>query len=447
MHEFDLEVSPLADAVLAYVLERIRSDAPLDGTASFAELDDKVGPTITAEGLGGAEALRRFVDVLAPATISQDHPRHLSFVPNAPTEASVLFDLVVSASSMFGGSWLEAAGAVYAENAALRWIADLVGLPASAGGVFVSGGSAGNLAALVAARYAASQGRERPARWRILASNEAHSSIRMTASVMDVDIVIVPVDDRGRLTGTAVEQALAADTDKSIFAVVATAGTTNAGIVDNLDSVGEVTKRHNVWFHVDGAYGGAALASNRMRHMFKGIEVCDSFVVDPHKWFFAPFDCAAVLYRDPAIARSAHTQKAEYLEAQTERDEWNPSEYAYHLSRRARGLPFWFSLATHGTNAYCAAVDSTIDVALSAGELIEACEYTELVKPVGLSIVLLRRVGWTKDDYEAWSNDMLEKQLCFVVPTTWQGETVLRFCIVNPRTTIKDIELIVESLS
>ena len=446
VHGFDPEVAPLADAIVAYVLERIRSEAPLDGTASLSQLDALVGPTITAEGLGGLEALRRFAEVLAPATISQDFPRHLSFVPNAPTEASVLFDLVVSASSMFGGSWLEAAGAVYAENAALRWVADLVGLPEGAGGVFVSGGSAANLSALVAARHQAAQGRERPTRWRIAASDAAHSSIRMTASVMDIDVVSVPVDDRGRLTGEALEPVLSADTDKSIFAVVATAGTTNAGIVDNLRSVGQAAHAHGAWYHVDGAYGGAALASTRLRSLFDGIEQCDSFVVDPHKWFFAPFDCAALLYRDPAIARAAHTQKAEYLDAQTQRDEWNPSEYAYHLSRRARGLPFWFSLATHGTDAYRHAVDITVDVAFGAGDLIEQADHTELVRPVGLSVVLFRRVGWTKDDYEAWSNAMLEQQVCFVVPTTWLGETVLRFCVVNPRTSLDDIALILDTL-
>ena len=151
--------------------------------------------------------------MLAPACISQDHPRALSFVPSAPTEASALFDLVVGASSIYGGSWLEGSGAVHAENQALRWIADLAGLPDHAGGCFVSGGSAGNLSALVAARHAAAEartaaGRERPARWRIAASAEAHSSIASTARVMDIDVIDAPVDDRGRLTGAALARTL-----------------------------------------------------------------------------------------------------------------------------------------------------------------------------------------------------------------------------------------------
>src|SRR5829696_3115948 len=111
----------------------------------MAELRAAAGPTVTPGGIGGLAALKVFTDVLAPACISVDHPRFLSFVPAAPTEASILFDLIVGASSIYGGSWLEGGGAVYAENEALRYIADLVGLPASAGGVFVTGGTAGNL--------------------------------------------------------------------------------------------------------------------------------------------------------------------------------------------------------------------------------------------------------------------------------------------------------------
>ncbi len=116
--------------------------------------------------------------------------------------------------------------------------------------------------------------------------------------------------------------------------------------------------------HVDGAYGGAALAAPSVRHRFAGVEAADSFIVDPHKWLFAPFDSCALLYRDPEVARRAHTQHAEYLEVLQDDHgigpEWNASDYAHHLSRRARGLPLWFSLATHGTEAYAEAVETTL---------------------------------------------------------------------------------------
>ncbi len=158
MHAFDETTEELARLIMAYASRRIANPVPLDGPAPADELARRAGQTITPEGVGGAEALRVWAEVLAPATISTDHPAFLAFVPNAPSKASVLFDLVISASSTYGGSWLEGGGAVWAENQALRWIADLAGLPKGAGGVFVSGGTAGNLSALVAARHAGGRG-------------------------------------------------------------------------------------------------------------------------------------------------------------------------------------------------------------------------------------------------------------------------------------------------
>ena len=160
MHRFDDETELLAQAILDYARRRLILDpVPLDGPRPMADLEASAGQTITEDGLGGQAALALFDDVLSKACISVDHPRYLSFIPAAPTEAATLFDLVVGASSIYGGSWLEGAGAVYAENQALRWIADLAGFPAGAGGVFVQGGTLGNLSALVAARHTAAQRR------------------------------------------------------------------------------------------------------------------------------------------------------------------------------------------------------------------------------------------------------------------------------------------------
>ena len=153
--------------------------------------------------------------------------------------------------------------------------------------------------------------------------------------------------------------------------MVATAGTTNFGIVDDLASVAEVCAELGVWFHVDGAYGGAGLAAPSIRHRYDGIEQADSFIVDPHKWLFAPFDCCALIYRDPQLGRAAHTQKAGYLDVLTDAAEFNPSDYSVGLTRRARGLPFWFSLATHGTDAYTEAVERTLEVTRYAAAQIE----------------------------------------------------------------------------
>jgi L-2,4-diaminobutyrate decarboxylase len=454
MHAFDPATDELAEQILEYALGRVRLDPPpLDGPRTEAELRAACGDTITPDGIGGDRALALFTDVLAPACISVDHARFFAFVPAAPTDAAVLFDLIVGASSIYGGSWMEGAGAVHAENEALRWLAGVAGLPEGAGGVFVSGGSAGNLSALAAARYTwrSRSGQDTPRVPGIIACAEsAHSSIKAAARVMDCDVVAVPGDDRGRLSGAALRASLDALQPQDaarVFAVVATAGATNTGVIDDLAGVADVCSDRGLWFHVDGAYGGAGLLAPSVRAQFDGIERADSFVVDPHKWLFAPYDCAALLYRDPQLARAAHTQYAEYLDVLTGTADWNPADYAYHLTRRARGLPFWFSLATHGTDAYRDAVEYALSLTSQAAELVRETPYTELVLDPSLSVIVFRRTGWAPQDYQAWSDRMLAEGVTFTVPTSWRGETVLRCCFINPRTTVEDVRTIVEAMA
>ena len=448
MHQVSPDIEALADSILTYAMDRLRMDPPsIDHPLPQDTLEGLAGQTITEEGLGGDTALKLFIDTLAPACISEDHPRYLAFVPTAPSEVSTLFDLVVGASNICASSWLEGAGAIYAENQALRWISDIAGFPAEAGGVFVSGGTAGNLSALVAARHDWRQKHPRFSNQRglIISSRGAHASVEQAAHVMDADLV---QSGGHQLTGADVADTLAglsSDDRARVFAVACTAGTTNLGIIDDMKGIGEVCKRESVWLHVDGAYGGAALAAPSTRPLFDGIEQADSFIVDPHKWLFAPFDCCALIYADPEKARKAHRQHGDYLEVFYD-GIWNPSDYAHHLSRRARGLPFWFSLAVHGTKAYADAVEVTLDCAREAATMIEAHPNLEMVTDQRLSICVFRRIGWTPEQYKEWSDALLERGDGLVTPTKHEGETVLRFCIVNPRTTQQDIRLILDTL-
>jgi glutamate/tyrosine decarboxylase-like PLP-dependent enzyme len=231
--------------------------------------------------------------------------------------------------------------------------------------------------------------------------------------------------------------------------VVATGGTTNAGIIDDLAGVGEVARRRSLWFHVDGAYGCAALFAPSVRDHFDGIEMADSLVVDPHKWLFAPFDCAALIYREPNLAKAVHTQDASYLDVlhRDAPEEWNPSDYAYHLTRRARGLPLWFSLAVNGTDAYRDAVETVLAVTLQTADLIESLPYLELVRRPELSVVLFRRTGWDRDDYEKWSARLLEDQVGFVMPTTWEDQPVGRLALLHPDTTVEIIGEILATMA
>jgi aromatic-L-amino-acid decarboxylase len=435
MHHFDAETEEIARLCMEYAIDRLRLDpVPLDEPATLAELEAAAGQTISATGRPPAEVMAQFGEVLAPTCISSDSPRFLAFIPEAPTKASQLFDVVVSASAIVGSSWMEASGVVYAENQALRWISDLAGLPEGAGGCFVSGGSAGNLSALVAAREGAAANRgERPPRWRVALGDQAHSSLNSTIRIMDAVPLVVPSGGDDRLTGAALQEALDRDPDpESVFAVVATGGTTNSGQIDDLEGLAAVARERGLWLHVDGAYGLAALAAPSVRERFRGVEHADSLVVDPHKWLFAPFDCAALLYRDPELARAAHSQHAAYLDPLKTAGTWNPSDYAYHLTRRARGLPFWFSLAVHGTDAYTTAIERTLAIARDAARQIDAAPHVELVLEPELTVVLWRRPGWTPDDYATWSRRLLHDRIAFILPTTWHGETVARAVYLHP---------------
>jgi hypothetical protein len=180
--------------------------------------------------------------------------------------------------------------------------------------------------------------------------------------------------------------------------------------------------------------------------LFNGIEKADSFIVDPHKWLFAPFDACALIYKNPKLAKKAHLQKAAYLETLDEDDEWNPSDYAIHLTRRARGLPFWFSLAAHGTDEYAKAMERTMAVAKNAADQVRNHPNLKLLMEPTLSIVAFERVGWNIDDYEKWSDKLLADQIGFVTPSSHKGKPILRFAIVNPWTKESDISEILATL-
>jgi glutamate/tyrosine decarboxylase-like PLP-dependent enzyme len=424
----------IAAAAVALASRRIsKASDPKTTARPASELLADAGLTITPEGIGADEALRIFEDVIAPATRAQDDPMNLAYIPAAPTRAALAFDAVVSSYNIFAGTWESGAGAVFAENQALAWLVELLSWPKTAGGCFISGGTTGNLSALVTARQFArdQRGRHPVGQWRLACTAQAHSSVRAAAAVLDAEMIIVPENDRGQLTGEALRTALINSQD--VFAVVASAGTTNAGIVDDMAGIAAVCERFGVWMHVDGAYGGAALAAPSIRHLFNGIERADSFIVDPHKWLFATYDCCALLYRQPELARAAHAQRAGYLDA-IDREVWNPWDYGVHLTRRARGLPFWFSLATHGTDRYATAIEQTLTTARAVANGIHAIPQLSLLAEPTLSVVLFERPGWDDAAYARWSRRLALEGRILCIPTQWQGRTVLRLAFVNPAT-------------
>lgn len=446
MHIFDPK---LVGTVLGYVTERLSlAETPVDGLGDRAAMEAAIAGLIDDAPKDPRAVLDVYVDYLADTIMSADSPRFYAFIPAAPTKAALLFDMVVSAASLQGCSWLEAAGAVMAENQALRVMADIAGMPASTGGVFVSGGSAGNLSALVVARDSALMTRpeltnQRP---RVVVSDQAHSSIANALNITWMEPLVVPTRD-GHMTKADIEAALVGQDLRTVVAIVATAGTTNAGIIDNINDAADIAQAHGWWLHVDGAYGGAGMLDERIRHRYFGIERANSLVMDPHKWWFAPFDSAALLYRDPHLAKAVHTQDASYLDViHTDDADLNPSDLAYHLTRRARGMALWFSLAVNGLDAYRDAVKQGIDIARYAADQISAHPNLELLRDPELSVVLFRVSGWSAPDYQAWSDRLLQQQIAFVTPSKWNGETVGRLAFLHPGTTRTMVDEVLAAL-
>lgn len=242
------------------------------------------------------------------------------------------------------------------------------------------------------------------------------------------------------------------------MAVVATAGTTNAGIVDDLASVTAVARDRGVWCHVDAAYGGGALFSAQVRSRFTGIEAADSIAIDPHKWLFAPYDCAALLHRVPSLAKAAHAQDAAYLAALHAsprtpgtpaarsgrgggEEPWNPTDYAFQLSRRSRGLPLRSSLAVHGTERYRDAVGRYGARHGETGGHADRRDAVHHLRPGARALHrLFRRNGWARAQYDAWSDRLLADQVGARGAHDMGGGPAARLALLHPETTLDMVE-------
>lgn len=457
LHDIDINLIEMTLDIMKYVIGRITDTNPDLGYFESAEaLKEKVGETITAKGLGGEKAFDIWKTILEPACTVIDHPRHLAFVPAAPSRAAIMFDLVTSASSIHGAYWMEGAGGIFAENQAMEWLVSLTGMPEPAFGVFTSGGTAANLSALVTARetWRKHNSGNDLKRGLLITSSGAHSSIKAIGKVIDADVYLIESEEelKANELQNYIDQLNPEDRART-FAIVATAGTTNAGIIDDLNGIASVCKKENIWFHVDAAYGGGALATSKTRPLFNGIKYADSVTIDPHKWLFSPYDCGAVIYKNPSLAKEAHAQEGSYLEIFKDEgaDGFNPSDYQIQLTRRLRGLPLWFSLAMHGTEMYAKAINRGLELAQIAGDKITKHPNLELVREPSLSCVLFRRKGWEAEDYRNWTYKNHKDGYALVTPTKWKKkdktyETCARFCFINPDTSVEDIEGILSTM-
>jgi len=368
------------------------------------------------------------------------HPRHFAFVPVPSNFVSVMADTLATGFNVFSGSWLAGSGSVALELAVIDWLRQWCGLPHTAGGLFVSGGSMANLTAIVAARHAKLNDRIEGAV--VYYSDQTHSSVDRAwrvAGFLPEQIRKITSDAQFRLPLDELVRRIAEDRAAGLrpFAIVANAGTTNTGAIDPLPEIAALSKANDMWMHVDGAYGAAAALCDRGRALLQGLELADSLSLDPHKWLFQSIECGCVILRDADILKATYRITPEYLaEVHRNISEINPHDYGMQLTRGPRALKLWMSIQYFGLDAFRTAMERGFGLAELAERKLRAMPGWEIVTPAQMGIVTFHHPG---TDYEKIHNSMLSDGFALATSTVLKGRKVLRFCTINPRTTEDDI--------
>src|SRR4051794_20244545 len=396
-------------------------------------------------------------DVL-PFMGRSDHPGYFAFIPFGSTWPSALGDFVASALNVYAGSWMESAGPSQVELEVLRWFKEWVGYPSSAAGSIVSGGSVANLTALACAREAVA-GTMSPDLV-IYVSDQAHSSLARAARLLGFrahQVRVLPADESFRLDPATLAAAIRADlhAGRKPFLVSASGGATNTGAVDPLEEIAGLCAEHGAWFHVDAAYGGFAVLTERGRRTLSGLALADSVTLDPHKWLYQPYECGCLLVRDGGVLRRAFEIVPDYLrDAEADDAEVNFSDLGLQLSRSARAFKLWFSLRYFGIDAFVAAIDGAIDLAAHAATVIERSPVLEHVAPPSLGIVSFRRTfSDTDDELEIERRNAglvaaVEASGIGLVSTTrLHGLYALRLCVLNHTTRRDDVDAVLDLIA
>ncbi|CAM2010879.1 pyridoxal phosphate-dependent decarboxylase family protein [Acanthopleuribacter pedis] len=384
-----------------------------------------------------------------------DHPRFFAFVPGPGNYAGALAELLTNGFNVFCGTWIGGAGASEIELITLEWLRRLVGFPAGARGVFLSGGSEAGLVAMATARNV-KLGND-PTNAVVYCSDQTHKSLDRNLWLLGFQpqqVVRLPCDETWRLRPELLAARIAGDRAKGLrpFCVVVNAGTTNTGSVDPLNEVAEICRREDLWLHADGAYGAGAIFCEPGRKVLSGIEKVDSLGLDPHKWMFQPYSAGCVMVRNGYDLRRTFSYSAEYLKLIEESDEPNFCDYGIQLTRDFRALKLWFSLKIFGADAFEAAQCRGIELAETVAKTVVQQRWWELVSPPQLAVVTFRfrPPGLDQETLDALNREIVDTfnktGYGMVIYTKLNEETVIRMCTINPRTLDAEIQQCLEKL-
>ena len=419
--------------------------------AAYDEFDDEARARVGALAESLPERgtdLDGLLDLLfreaVPLSYNTASPGYLAYIPGGGVFPSAVADFIANAVNRYVGVWIAAPGLVQLELNVIRWFCEIIGYPPGSGGILTSGGSLANFTGVVTAR------RERlPEDFltgTIYTSDQTHHSVRKAAilagfPVNNVREIATTEDYQIRLD--VLRQQVAQDTEAGLqpFMLVASAGTTNTGAVDDLHGAADVAKDLGLWLHVDASYGGFFMLTERGRESLRGIERADSVALDPHKGLFLPYGNGSLLVRDPGALRRAHTTFADYMpDMQKDPELVDFCEISPELSRDFRGLRAWLPIKLFGIEAFRTSLDEKLDLAEWATDQLREMPDMEILAEPQLSLTAFRwaPVGHSEDALNDMNRELLARvnarKNVYITGTTLNGRYALRICVLSFRT-------------
>lgn len=421
--------------------------------ATRKEMDQIFLQEAPKEGMPANEVLDFVMENVIPNSTVISHPKAYSFVPGPSNFISTMADTLATGFNIFSGGWVASPAAAELEIVTMNWLLQLFNFPVEqGGGIFTSGGSMANLTALVTARRIKCG--DDFSKAVIYLSDQAHSSNIKAIRVLGFkkeQIRILPTDLEFRISMNKLKNAIAKDRLEGLqpFCFIASAGTTNTGTVDPLHEIADICEEEGLWMHVDGAYGGAAILSDKGAKALRGIERADSLTVDPHKWFYQPYEIGCLLVKDASWLSNTFSEKPEYLrDIEGNESEINFYDYGIQLTRRFRALKFYMSIKTYGLNTFKEAVSYNIALGDEVEQMLRKSRNWEIISPATLAVINFRYHPLDLELSEPELDELnqqiskrvMESQEALLVTTVLNKQVVLRMCLINPKTTIDDVK-------
>ena len=426
---------------------------PPVSSATRKQMDALFLETAPENGTDSNKVLDFVIEKVLKESTIVSHPKSYSFVPGPSNFISAMADTLATGYNIFSGGWAASPSAAELEIVTVNWLLKLFKFPVKrGGGIFTSGGSMANLTALVTART--QKCGDDFSKAVIYMSDQTHSSnikaIRTIGFRKD-QVRIIPTDVEFKISLNKLKNAIAKDRIEGLqpFCMIATAGTTNTGTVDPLNEIAEICKQEDLWFHIDGAYGAAAILSKKGEQALKGIQKADSLTVDPHKWFFQPYEMGCLLVRNHNWLSKTFTEKPEYLrDIEGNTSEINFYDHGVQLTRRFRALKLYMSIKTYGLKSFKEAISYSINLTEKIEKFIRKSPNWEIVSPATLAVINFRfnpiNKKFTEKELDSLnqeiSKQIIESKEALLVTTILQNQVVLRMCLINPRTTFNDVK-------